>query len=119
MILTVYFQALKETDPASHKVTSGRWGKIYGTSLKEKLDLEQSGKIHLPWSYLDSKRDMGEREGAREGEKERRRKRQSMGLARLWVSAASCSSETGRESDSPQAWCMSDDIDKEQSEQVS
>lgn len=54
MILTVYFQALKETDPASHKVTSGRWGKIYGTSLKEKLDLEQGGKIHLPWSYLDS-----------------------------------------------------------------
>lgn len=63
MILTVYFQALKETDPASHKVTSGRWGKIYGTSLKEKLDLEQSGKIHLPWSYLDLQRDMGGREG--------------------------------------------------------
>lgn len=54
MILTVYCQALKETHPASHKVTSGRWGEIYGTSLKEKLDLEQGGKIHLPWSYLDS-----------------------------------------------------------------
>lgn len=77
MILTVYFQALKETDPASHKVTSGRWGKIYGTSLKEKLDLEQGGKIHLPRSYLDSQVwGQGERAEGWEG-------------AQVWASAAS------------------------------